>query len=347
VTPCEGCGVSAYCCAEHAAQDKHRHAPWCKALLLSRLLWQCVLPAEHYEALRRCAPPLSSSSAAAAAVGFHCLGRPVGPNGPSRLPRWPAFWSAGWVSYFAAARELGAAVTDTADTPAVRLDQILRTDSLSSILTVRYALHKLGLDREEVLTIYLLGAVFEASQPWVELLAWLPETHTLNIVLTGPDIASAPPTTATNAAAAATFSSSDGSASASGGEQQVPPLSLSNAIDSAGQEVSEGVRLTVYSIHGLYHWLSTAQRGSIPQADVVFALHSGMNEYVSWAPTVRQLMDRNKTPPGAAAAAAAGIPNETPFVVTAWTPPEAVRPTALCTMHYATLRCAATMLCCT
>ena len=39
------------------------------------------------------------------------------------------------MSYFAAARELGAAVTDTADTPAVRLDQILRTDSLSSILT--------------------------------------------------------------------------------------------------------------------------------------------------------------------------------------------------------------------
>lgn len=287
VLPCGGCGVAAYCCPDHAREDADSHSPWCKTLLLSRLLWQCALPTDQYERLRR-GPPSSDPS-------FCCLGRPVGPNGPSRLPHWPAFWLGGWVGYFEAAREF-----DEGDVEAGmgRLGQILSTDSLSSILTVRYALHKLGLDREPSLTIYLLGAVFEASQPWVELLAWLPDTHAVTLVLTGPDITSAPPATTHF-------------------KHNHPDTERRLSTSAGGQSV----QLTIHSINGLYHWLTTAQRDSIPQPDVVFALHSGMNEYVSWTPTVRQLLDRNKTPPGATI----GTPNETPFVVTAWTPPEAVR----------------------
>ena len=297
VTPCKSCGVAAYCCPEHALEDEARHRPWCKTLLLSRLLWQCALPTEQYERLRRCPPSSTPSSSPSSGYSFRCLGRPVGPNGHSRLPRWSSFWRAGWVGYFEAARELEVPETKTG-VDAGRLDQMLSTDSLSSILTVRYALHKLGLDREPSLTIYMLGAVFEASQPWVELLAWLPETHTLTLVLTGPDVSSEPPVT---------VHFEDKHAN--------PERCLSNTIDG------QAVRLTIHSINGLYHWLSTAQRDAIPPADVVFALHSGMNEYVSWTPTVTQLLSRNKTAPGAPA----GTPNETPLVVTAWTPPEAVR----------------------
>jgi hypothetical protein len=183
---------------------------------------------------------------------------------------------------------------------------MLSTDSLSSILTVRYALHKLGLDREPNLTIYMVGAVFEASQPWVELLAWLPETHTLTLVLTGPDVSSATPTT---------IGFED--------KHPNPEYCLSNTIDG------QAVQLKIHSVNGLYHWLSTAQRDAIPQADVVFALHSGMNEYVSWTPTVTQLLNRNKTAPGTPP----GTPNETPFVVTAWTPPEAVRAHSSTRLH--------------
>jgi hypothetical protein len=62
VTPCAGCGVSAYCCAAHANTDRPRHDPWCNTLLLSRLLWQCALPAAHYERLRRSPPPLCTRS---------------------------------------------------------------------------------------------------------------------------------------------------------------------------------------------------------------------------------------------------------------------------------------------
>ena len=77
VAPCPGCGVSAYCCAEHARKDKLRHDPWCKALLLSRLLWQCALPAKHYERLRRSPPPLGGAENEAT-TSFECRGRPVG-----------------------------------------------------------------------------------------------------------------------------------------------------------------------------------------------------------------------------------------------------------------------------
>ena len=227
VTPCPGCGVSAYCCAEHASKDKLRHDPWCNGLLLSRLLWQCALPAAHYERLRRSPPPLGGAGAENTSTTlFKCRGRPVGPNGPSRLPRWPAFWSAGWSGYFEAARE-----TETDQGAA--LDRMLSTDSLSSIMTVRYGLHKLGLDREPSLTLYMLGAVFEASQPWEELLAWLPETHTLNLVLTGPDTTSAPPMKLTTTAGMETI---------------------------AGEKVT----VTVHAINGLYHWMTKVQKESAP-----------------------------------------------------------------------------------
>ena len=112
----------------------------------------------------------------------------------------------------------------------------------------------------------------------------------------------------------------------------------------------EPVTVTVHAINGLYHWMTKAQRDGIPAADVhifhhsfallwnlslksgacsaslqvVFALHSGMNEYVSWRPTVVQLLDRSKSAPGTPSFPDPTEPNETPFVVTAWTPPEAL-----------------------
>jgi hypothetical protein len=65
-------------------------------LLLSRLLWQCVLPPEQYDALRRFPPPSASGQQQAA---FSCRGRHAK---PSELG--PAFWEDGWAGYFAAPR---------------------------------------------------------------------------------------------------------------------------------------------------------------------------------------------------------------------------------------------------
>ena len=265
VTPCSACGVSAYCCAAHAEEDSGRHSAWCKTLLLSRLLWQCAVPPEQYDRLRR-TPPSSSGA-------FHCRGRPrAADDAPPHLAE--SFWEDGWSGYFETPRE-----QEEEGEGGQRLARVLSTDSLSTLMTVRYTLARLGLDSAPALTLYLLGAVFEESQPWEELLAWLPETHSLTLVLTGPDVKERPSSSST-------------------------PQGLRTA---AGQPV----QIHLHFLPGLFHWLSAEQRARVPAADVAFAFHSGMPEYASWPPTLRQLLQ-----PGARPA---------PLVVTAWTAPEALK----------------------
>eukprot|EP01045_Picozoa_sp_COSAG04_P019523 COSAG04_NODE_1904_length_5259_cov_176.869767_3_plen_623_part_00 len=271
VTPCAGCGVAAYCCAAHAEEDAGRHGVWCKTLLLSRLLWQCAVPPEQYDRLRR-TPPSSSGV-------FRCRGRPrAADDAPAHLAG--SFWEDGWSGYFKTPREQDKEEEEgRAEEEGQRLARVLSTDSLSTVMTVRYTLARLGLDSAPALTLYLLGAVFEESQPWEELLAWLPETHSLTLVLTGPDVKERPSSSST-------------------------PQGLRNA---AGQPV----QIHLHFLPGLFHWLSAEQRGRVPAADVAFAFHSGMPEYASWPPTLRQLLQ-----PGARPA---------PLVVTAWTAPEALK----------------------
>jgi hypothetical protein len=237
---CKGCGVAAYCCAEHAAQDEPAHRGWCAALLLSRLLWQCAVAAADYEHLRRRAPqPLACPTTAAA---LH-------------LP--PS-----WAEYFQLERrscvDVDAAATAAAAVLAP-IDQMLATDSLSSVMSTRYALKLLQLDTRQSLCVWVLGAVFETDQPWIELLAWLPLTTSLTIVLSGPDVVNTAP-------------SIDPSAHLRTKQQRTP------------------ASLTVHYVTGLFHWLGTSKLASLPVADLRVAFNSGIPEYTSWPPTLRMLL---------------------------------------------------------
>eukprot|EP01052_Picozoa_sp_SAG31_P011356 SAG31_NODE_640_length_13322_cov_4.396703_15_plen_112_part_00 len=93
----------------------------------------------------------------------------------------------GWGEYFSTAREQDQRVDASKTHGRQMFDRLIATDSRSSVMTVAYCLHRLGLAGQPKLTLWLVGADHEADQPWLELLCWLlPTVREVTIRLIGP-----------------------------------------------------------------------------------------------------------------------------------------------------------------
>ena len=158
VSRCGGCGVVAYCSKRHAQDDSKRHGNWCAELLFSRVL-QSALPWPTYtETSRRLIQPYTPTALA-------CL-QPGAPALPATLP-------SGWRPFFdlhqqpPAAPAGGEATEDGGKGKAKGgpkaagqggvFDDVLATDALSSVMSVAYALSKLGLGTDSKLCLHLMG----------------------------------------------------------------------------------------------------------------------------------------------------------------------------------------------
>ncbi len=173
------------------------------------------------------------------------------------------------------------------------LVEYLRTDSLSSVLTVAHSLHRLGLGAARELTLWLLGAAQEEDQPWDELFVWLPETEAIQIVMVGPQMTPGPNT-----------------------------FHMDILPETADSDKSMKRSLCVRKIFGCLHelprqLLTSTSRLSPPSA--IFALNSGAIFYPSWSPTLAMIVKGH----GAGHEEGASVP-AAPLVVTAWMQPEAL-----------------------
>jgi hypothetical protein len=272
VSRCGGCGVVAYCSKRHAQMDSGRHQSWCGELLFSRVL-QSALPWSNYtQTSRQLTVPYTPTSVLALPAANGDDGKANGEVAKLSLP-------AGWRPFFDLHKSAKPTDTPTADSgkkggggkagssgsPAGAtldaFDEVLATDSLSSVMTVAYALTKLGLGVEEPggskrLCLHLLGADHERELPWSELFAWLPQYTEIAMILIGP---------------------------------HTPTLAVQ---DVKGKPVPPGCKMTVQGVAGCFHELSPEAARRIPKPDAVFALNSGLIFYPTWAATVDRVLVR-------------------------------------------------------
>ena len=271
VSRCGGCGVVAYCSKRHAQMDSDRHQSWCKELQFSRVL-QSALPWSSYvDTSRRLLVPYTPTSMLMRGSA----------NGSGQHPK-PLSLPAGWRQFFELHRSSTASLpaddsgtdsdrqdTCSGDQPDAGLhlfDEVLATDALSSVLTVAYALTKLGFATEPTpssgkkrLCLHLLGADHERELPWPELFSWVPHTE-IAIVLIGPH----------------TQTMAQREVDTKGTSVLVPP----------------DRKLTVQGVAGCFHELSSDVCLALPEPDAVFALNSGLIFYPTWADTVDRVLVR-------------------------------------------------------
>eukprot|EP01052_Picozoa_sp_SAG31_P026142 SAG31_NODE_2348_length_5895_cov_69.747930_3_plen_276_part_00 len=253
--------MTAYCGEAHRLKDEASHSGWCRELLLSRLLWQVVCRPHEYDELRRRTP---------APFQYHCVGRAAVASemyAGDGVPKLPA----GWGGFFEEHARVPAAVTcavkiedrDAESTQSAVLGQLLSSEPLSSVMTVAYSCHRLGLvlHGQKQLCVWIVGACFEIDQPWEELLAWLPTyVELVKVVFLGPDVGEPD-----YSQPGAPTVSCDGNAEASLPIVEKRPVTASLV----------GTRLEYHRLRGIYHWLTAAQRSSLPTPDLAVALNSG------------------------------------------------------------------------
>ncbi len=275
VSRCGDCGVVAYCSKRHAQMDGDRHQSWCKELQFSRVL-QTALPWSSYiDTSRRLLMPHTPTS---------MLNRRLGEGSGKQAE--PLALPAGWRQFFELHRgSRSNSKMDDSDADSERndtssgkhpdagldvFDEVLATDALSSVLTVAYALTKLGFASEPApagetkrLCLYLLGADHERELPWPELFSWFPHIE-IAIVLIGPHT----------------------------------PTMAEREVDTKGTNVlvPPGRKMTVQGVAGCFHELSSGVILALPKPDAVFALNSGLIFYPTWADTVDRVLVRDVPP---------------------------------------------------
>ena len=199
---CDVCGGVSYCCDEHREMDQERHAAWCSRLANERMLRSALSLDELAHLARgihfvRCYDAGKPHQYLPRHQPLDLLSLCKGHRTPHEMNQRAAYLlrqnGDGWQTYFSLRRKAMAKAGLTYEKDSEFI-QKLRTDSLSSVLTVAHSLYKLGPDitQDETgkirrdIDIWLLGAAQEEDQPWEELFAWHPNLKTIRITMIGP-----------------------------------------------------------------------------------------------------------------------------------------------------------------
>ncbi|GMI16131.1 hypothetical protein TrLO_g13737 [Triparma laevis f. longispina] len=239
---CEDCERVRYCSEEHCELDEARHKAWCRDLKAERLLSEGL-------------GPYQSSIRLNLTRGLNYADSCFPPHSCFSVMRSSTLSDVeGWEGYFTLRRR-------EMKVEESHFVERLRTESLSSVMTVAESLIGLGWGKgnEEELCVWMLGASHEEYQPWEELFVWFPNLKRVRVILIGPSLTMGGP-------------------------------------NSYSKNMGGGREIHLRKLICCLHEVPRTLIDELPKAAAVFALNSGAIFYPEWQPTLKMVIESKMSP---------------------------------------------------